>query len=493
MRLCETIFFCMRQFDLKIGVNQSGGFLINMKKLLPISFLLLATTLAAQNPVSKFINNDLLRNANISLSITDLNSGKAVYEHRSHHSATPASTMKVITTATALELLGSDFRFATELLIDGIITADGQLNGNLHIRGTGDPTLGSKHMGNLDFLNEWANTLIRAGIKSIDGKILPDADFFDTEGINPYWIWEDMGNYYAPSIYGISYLDNTYELVFQSEAVGSTPKIIDMIPSIPNLVFDNHLKSTAIKRDSAYIYGAPRSRFRSIYGAIPTNQSRFTVKGDIPSPDSLLAAHFTEKLQEKGIKIAGNSRTVNGKKNIIHTHFSPPLHEIITQINVRSNNHYAEQLFRYLGANDKGIATSTMAAQRIKSFWQQKGLSCKQLFMKDGCGLSPVNAVSANFFVELLTYMQTKSKNADIFKASLPTAGINGTVAGLLKNTPLQGKVRAKSGSIAHVRAYTGYIDKDGKKYAFAVLVNNANGSSSQVVKKIEELLLAVE
>ena len=465
-----------------------------MKKRLIIPFLLLAiVSLKAQNPVSQFLNNDLLRNANISLSITELNSGKTVYEHRSNHSATPASTIKVITTATALELLGSNFRFTTELLTDGEITANGQLNGNLYIRGTGDPTLGSKHLGNPDFLNEWADALTKTGIKQINGKILLDADFFDTEGVNPYWIWEDLGNYYAPGIYSISYLDNTYELVFQSGAVGSTPKIIDVIPPIPNLFFDNHLKSTTIKRDSAYIYGAPRSNHRSIYGAIPANRSRFVVKGDIPNPDSLLIIHFSEKLQEKGIRITNASYDKKGKTTVRHTHFSPPLREIITEINVRSNNHYAEQLFRYLGANNNGISTSNAAIQRIKSFWKQKGLPVEQLFMKDGCGLSPVNAVSSRFFVDILNYMSKNSANADVFKASLPVAGVNGTVSGLLKNTALQGKVHLKSGSIAYVRGYVGYIDNNGKSYAFAILVNNANGTSSQVVKNIEKLLLTVE
>ena len=465
-----------------------------MKKQLIIPFLLFAiVSLKAQNPVSQFLNNDLLKNANVSLLIIDSNSGKTVYEHHSNHSITPASTLKVITTATALELLGSDFRFTTELLTDGEITTNGQLNGNLYIRGTGDPTLGSKHLGNPDFLNEWTDALTKAGIKQINGKILPDTDFFDTEGINPYWIWEDMGNYYAPGIYGISYLDNTYELVFQSGAVGTTPQIIDVIPPIPNLVFDNHLKSTTIKRDSAYIYGAPRSNHRSIYGAIPANRSRFVVKGDIPNPDLLLAAHFTEKLQEKGIWITNASQNKKDKMTVRHTHFSPPLREIITEINVRSNNHYAEQLFRYLGANNNGISTSNAAIQRIKSFWQQKGLPVEQLFIKDGCGLSPVNAVSSKFFVDVLNYMSKNSTNADVFKASLPVAGVNGTVSGLLKNTSLQGKVRAKSGSIAHVRAYAGYIDTNGKNYVFAILVNNANGTSSQVVKNMEKLLLAVK
>ncbi|MDR1585582.1 MAG: D-alanyl-D-alanine carboxypeptidase/D-alanyl-D-alanine-endopeptidase [Prevotellaceae bacterium] len=465
-----------------------------MKKysLIFLLWIIAAVFIFAQNPVSVFIDNPLLQNANVSLKIMDLASGKTVCEYRPCNAAIPASTLKLITTATALELLGADFRFKTRLEIDAEITADGVVNGNLYIRGSGDPTLGSRHTGDSAFLDKWAKALKDLDIKRINGKVIADASIFDAEGVNPRWIWQDIGNYYAPAIYGISYLDNTCELIFRSGATGTTPEIIEIKPNLPEISFDNHLKSTTITFDSAYIYGAPRSTHRSIYGAIPANRARFTVKGDIPNPDELLARRLTEKLLTSGIAVSGQQIAAGAKLTSLYTHRSPPLSEIITQINVRSNNHYAEQLFRYLGSGDSRTSTSNAAIQRIKSFWRSKGLPVEQLFISDGSGLSPTNAVSAAFFVELLAYMQIRSGNAAVFKASLPVAGESGTIAGVLKNTALQGKVRAKSGSIEGVRAYAGYIDTDSKNYVFAVAVNNANGKSSQVVKKIEELLLNI-
>ena len=461
-----------------------------MRKIIILSFFC-STVLAlvAQGSISDFIENKLLQNATISLNIVDLHTGKPVCEFRPASAAIPASTMKLVTTSTALELLGADFRFQTYLEIDGTI-ADSVLNGNLYIYGGADPTLGSKYMGDSKFLDKWANAVKRAGIKEINGRVIADASFFDTEGINPRWTWEDIGNYYAAGIYGISYLDNTYELVLQSGLAGTTPKIIEMNPSIPELTFDNHLKSTSIAYDSAYIYGAPRAKDRAIYGAIPANRARFTIKGDIPNPDVLLVNHFVEKLRENDILIKEDVFFKTGSRKSIYTHQSPPLSDIIRQINVRSNNHYAEHLFRYLGALNQGdFSTSNAAINKIKSFWKEKGLPVEQLFMNDGSGLSPTNAVSATFFTELLIYMQTKSKNSAVFKASLPVAGENGTVSNFLKNTALKGKVHVKSGSIERVRSYAGYIDANGKNYAFAVIVNNANGSSRDVVKKTEKLL----
>jgi len=467
-----------------------------MKKItIIIPLLLLAVQLVAKSPVNDFVNNQILENANISLLVTDLKTNKTLYQHRPKSSTIPASTMKVVTTTTALELLGPDFRFQTTLEIDGKVNGDSVLYGNLYIRGGGDPTLGSSRMGDADFLTKWAAAVKQAGIRKIKGRIVADSGLYDNEGINPRWTWEDIGNYYAAGSYGISYLDNTYGLVLRSGKTGSTPEILRTIPEIPALTFENYLLSTGISFDSAYFSGAPHSNLRSITGEIPANRSAFTIKGDIPNPGLLLANHLHNKLIQNGISIwesPTDKAALTNKRKVIYTHTSPPLSEIVKETNVKSNNHYAEQIFRYLALQSKPVASSKGAVQVIKSFWKSKGLPVDQLFMYDGSGLSPVDAVSAQFFVELLTYMRTKSTNQTAFLNSLPVSGESGTLSSFLERTPLQGKVRAKSGTISRVKCYAGYIDIKGKSYVFAILVNNAAGSSKVVTKKIEEFLLAI-
>jgi D-alanyl-D-alanine carboxypeptidase/D-alanyl-D-alanine-endopeptidase (penicillin-binding protein 4) len=171
---------------------------------------------------------------------------------------------------------------------------------------------------------------------------------------------------------------------------------------------------------------------------------------------------------------------------------SPPLSEIIKETNVHSNNGYAEQIFRYLALSKNKIGTSNGSVQVIRSFWKSKGLPVEQLFMYDGCGLSPVDAVSSQFFVDLLSYMQTISTNRDAFFNSLPVAGKSGTLTNFLEKTALQGKVHAKSGTISRVKCYAGYIDLKRKNYVFAIMVNNPNGTSKAVIRKMEELLLSI-
>ncbi|HZK68192.1 MAG TPA: D-alanyl-D-alanine carboxypeptidase/D-alanyl-D-alanine-endopeptidase, partial [Paludibacter sp.] len=319
-----------------------------MKKQTFIISLLLFSILAfAKNPLDGLVNNNLLQNANISLLVKDLSTNSTVCEYRSKNSIVPASTMKLVTTATALELLGADFRFQTKLEVDGKVTADGVLNGDLYIRGGGDPTLGSEKLGDTTFLTKWVDVIKSRGIRKINGRVIADAGLFDDEGVNPKWTWEDMGNYYAAGIYGISYLDNTYRLVLRSGSVGTTPTVLRVVPEIANLIIDNRLVSSTISFDSAYFYGAPHSNFRSVTGEIPANRAEFVTKGDIPNPALLLAQHFTNRLIQNGISVRDLPADIverAAERTTIYTQVSPPLSEIITETNVHSNNFFAENV-----------------------------------------------------------------------------------------------------------------------------------------------------
>jgi D-alanyl-D-alanine carboxypeptidase/D-alanyl-D-alanine-endopeptidase (penicillin-binding protein 4) len=460
------------------------------KTFILFGFSMLNLLAFCQNPLDILIKNSLLENANISLLVKDLNTNQTLYQYCPKNSLTPASTMKLVTTATALEMLGPDFCFKTTLAIDGKITKDSILQGNLYIHGSGDPTIGSEKTGDAYFLTKWVQAVKAAGINKINGQIIADASAFDDEGVNPHWTWEDIGNYYAAGAYGIAYKDNTCRVVLHSGNEDTTPEILRTMPEIKGLTFENYLKSTKINYDSAYFYGAPHSNLRIIRGEIPANKTEFIVKCDIPNPGLLLAEHFQLKLIQSGVSVSQKPTDIvpyfyNSK--VIYTHLSPTLSQIITETNIHSNNLYAEQVFRYLGFSGK--STSNQAIKNIRSFWKLKGLPVEELFQLDGCGLSPSDAVSAEFLVDLLIFMN-KSPNKDVFFNSLPVAGESGTLSNFLKNTDLKGKVHAKSGTITRVKSFAGYLDANNKKIVFALLINNANGGSKEVTRKIEEFLL---
>lgn len=456
-------------------------------------FLLLCLHLLAgaqtPAPVKWLLQAPYMRGASFSLVVKDVQEGKTVYSYDTDRLQSPASVLKTVATATALEILGEDYRYPTTLEYDGILE-NGTLEGNLYIKGSGDPSLGSSHfaLGQNKFLSIWIAALQKAGIKHITGSVISDESIFDTEGVSIKWLREDMGNYYAPGSYGISIFDNMYKLSLQTGAAGTRPVLKGTEPDIPFIRFKNYLKAAPVSSDSAYIIGAPLDDVRYLYGVLPANREAYVLKGDIPDPALYLARYLTDQLQQKGIRVDGSpscyrieveeNRWKKGERKEIVTTYSPTLREIASICNHVSHNLYADALVKTVGLQYKPrrnemISSFGRGVQVVKEYWEKKGLDVFPLRMNDGSGLAPADKVSAGFMGELLVYMATESAVSDAFIASLPQAGIEGSVRNFLKGSKLQGKARLKSGGITGVRSYAGYITKDGKTYAVAVFSNN--------------------
>ena len=432
--------------------------------------------------------------------------GRTVYSYDTDRLQSPASVLKTVATATALEILGEDYRYPTTLEYDGILE-NGTLEGNLYIKGSGDPSLGSSHFapGQNKFLSTWIAALQKAGIKHITGSVISDESIFDTEGVSIKWLREDMGNYYAPGSYGISIFDNMYKLSLQTGAAGTRPVLKGTEPDIPFIRFKNYLKAAPVSSDSAYIIGAPLDDVRYLYGVLPANREAYVLKGDIPDPALYLARYLTDQLQQKGIRVDGSpscyrieveeNRWKKGERKEIVTTYSPTLREIASICNHVSHNLYADALVKTVGLQYKPrrnemISSFGRGVQVVKEYWEKKGLDVFPLRMNDGSGLAPADKVSAGFMGELLVYMATESAVSDAFIASLPQAGIEGSVRNFLKGSKLQGKAHLKSGGITGVRSYAGYITKDGKTYAVAVFSNNYSCPMSRMTRALEKLLL---
>lgn len=457
-------------------------------------------------PVKWLLQAPYMRGASFSLVVKDVQEGRTAYSYDTDRLQSPASVLKTVATATALEILGEDYRYPTTLEYDGILE-NGTLEGNLYIKGSGDPSLGSSHFapGQNKFLSTWIAALQKAGIKHITGSVISDESIFDTEGVSIKWLREDMGNYYAPGSYGISIFDNMYKLSLQTGAAGTRPVLKGTEPDIPFIRFKNYLKAAPVSSDSAYIIGAPLDDVRYLYGVLPANREAYVLKGDIPDPALYLACYLTDQLQQKGIRVDGapscyrieveENRWKKGERKEIVTTYSPTLREIASICNHVSHNLYADALVKTVGLQYKPrrnemISSFGRGVQVVKEYWEKKGLDVFPLRMNDGSGLAPADKVSAGFMGELLVYMATESAVSDAFIASLPQAGIEGSVRNFLKGSKLQGKARLKSGGITGVRSYAGYITKDGKTYAVAVFSNNYSCSMSRMTGALEKLLL---
>ncbi|MGL4993347.1 MAG: D-alanyl-D-alanine carboxypeptidase/D-alanyl-D-alanine endopeptidase [Bacteroidales bacterium] len=428
--------------------------------------------------------------------IVDVVSSKVIADYNSEMLLIPASVTKLFTTATALDLHGSDYRFKTSLYIRGEVL-NGVLRGDLIVRGNGDPTFGSVHFPNTTpekLFSEWANVLLAMGIKSITGGVVIDNSLYGSEVIPTKWLWEDMGNYYAAGVWCVNIFDNKYTLELESGNIGSRPLIKSVTPNIESLVFDNSLVAASNSKDSAYIYGVPMDNHRKIYGTIPANRKNFKISGDIPNPAKLFGDILSSTLINHGIKVdqdvevVYDTATLRGVNlDILHTHYSPKLSEICRVVNVVSNNLFADALLRLIAQKGNTVAIYQSGIANLKRYWFDRGVDLSRVVLYDGSGLSPCNRFSPESLVELLRYMYNQSTSSSSFMSSLP---IGGTQRLEFKGTPLEGRVYLKSGTMGGVRCYGGYVKgNNGKSYAFVFMANDPLVSTIEMRRRFEAIL----
>ena len=483
-----------------------SGFILTCALLLP---LLPARPASAQRPaeppapIRHFIERPILRGASVSFVVKRVTDGKTLYNYEGDRQLTPASVMKTVTSATALELLGEDFRFETTIEYDGELRADGVLDGNLYIRGGGDPTLNSSESRTPkdSIVNAWVEAVRAAGIREITGSVVADERVFDTEGVSMKWLREDLGSSYGQGSYGLNIFDNRIALSLSTGAPGTTPRVTSVTPRVDGLTFHNYLRSAT--KDSAYVVGFPYASERALYGTLPARRSGLYLGADLPDPPLFVARYVSDRLREQGIRIRGRAssyriqygagRWSDAPRHTIVTTYSRPLREIVRALCVVSHNLYADALLKTLGRRlSEGEQSSFgRGAQVVRSYWEERGLDADALWMYDGSGLAVTDKVTASFLCDMLTYMATQSRVSEAFYQALPLVGREGTVRRMLRDTDLDGRARLKGGSMSRVLCYAGYVDdEDGVRYAVAVMANNYTGRVLQMRQAIEELLV---
>lgn len=454
-----------------------------------------STTLFSQSieqSFSNFINDKELENAQICFDIIDLSSSREIFEYQSNKSITTASTLKLITTASALEILGEQHVFETKLLLDGVVK-NGILEGNIIIRGEGDPTLGSmkfmKHYG--EFMFEWSQAISALGITKINGKIIGDCSYFEGSSLTGSTAVQDIGNYYGSGAHSLSAYENTYQLYFSSpNKADAEVTITNTIPPVLDIInIVNEVKSSTINKDRAFIYGIPESNLQVVKGTIPMNKKMYKIKGSIPDPALLLAHQLTEHLATQNIEVKEKAISyIDANKSedylpeniqTIHTLKSPPLKDIVTYINMRSINSFANNLIKNIGKKAKNKATYEAGIKAIQEHWANKGVDITGWYQEDGSGLSRANAVTAKQLTSVIALL-----NPEL----IPTLKL-----GLKDFAKSKGKIITKSGYMNRVRSFAGYITlSDGREAAFTIIANNYNCSASQMRKKMEVFLLSL-
>lgn len=421
----------------------------------------------------------------------------------------PASCQKLVTTSTALLMFGPEYQFKTYLQYDGEFDpGSGTLRGNIYLRGGGDPTLGSEKFSStlLDtLLARLISKMKDLGVKKIDGQVIGDDDIFESIMAPGTWDWGDIGQYYGAGPSGLTICDNMVCYYLQSGAENTPTRFVRMQPYIPNITLINDVKSGAAKSgDDSFIFGSEYSYYRHVVGTVSGNENEFKVKGSIPDPAWFAAYVLDSVFKSNGINVSQPPTTTrimkenkisyspNDSRTTVATIKSPLLKSIIKQINVHSNNLYAEQLHKYIAYYKKGYGSNLVANDIIQSFWANKGIPSNEIIPVDGSGLSRSNAISASALTDILVKMQTENYFDD-FLGSLPVSGKNGTMVSFGKGTILENNLTAKSGSMTRVRSYAGYVkSKTGKKLVFTVIFNNYTCKNSEIRKIAQEVIVKI-
>ncbi|MEM9545477.1 MAG: D-alanyl-D-alanine carboxypeptidase/D-alanyl-D-alanine-endopeptidase [Bacteroidota bacterium] len=444
------------------------------------------------------IDNNAFEYATVGLSVKTLD-GENVVDINADKKLIPASSLKLVTTFLALKEFGKDYTFTTHIGYNGKIDRAGTLQGDIIIIGSGDPTFGSSRYGEG---NSWKNTLTKvvdsikkAGITCVDGKIEVKTHVFQGQAICPSWPYSDIANYYGSGAWGLNFNENKYNLYFSANVPEGDIATLDYIsPEIPNM----HLRSEVVIKgpktgDNAYIYGDPFHYSKIIRGSIPYSKSQFVIKGAIPNPPLSFAFILEKELERAGIKSNGSNTS---KTSIKKSEFSslisfksPPLYRIIQEANYESINLYCEALLRKLGWKSKKDGSFEAGLEFVEDQLTDMGIPENSFNINDGSGLSPRNTLTPHSFTSFINAVYLEWGSETMMKY-IPHVGVSGTVRNLMNKKSGQKKFYLKSGSIGGVLTYTGlFQSKSGKEYSICFMSNNHSKGNRRVRIQAEKIL----
>ncbi len=468
-----------------------------------------AQTLQAE--IDALLDVEWLRYGYCGVVVRDLQTGETLYWREAERMLIPASNMKLLVTAAALHLLGPEYRFRTRVWAQGRCLPDGTLEGNLILQGLGDATLEWRDLQAL------AQRVRAAGIQRVQGYLLYDDSWLDAERYGFGWSSGDEPYGYQAQMSALCAERNAVRLYARPAPKVGDPALIRIEPaSATDYVELVNLSRTVPQGTRDAALEATRTRARNqirvsgriAQGAEEVMLGRFSVE----NPSHYAAHLFRKALQEAGVSVAkgtapnmiplppsgaeiparptsaastGEARTGAQAVWLLAEHRSPPLQEVVALINKPSDNLLTEITLKVMGKEHRGEGTTQAGIQVVRAFLQQAGLELGAAHMVDGSGLSRINGVSPENLVRLLEFMH-RSPHAEVFRASLPVYGVDGTLRNRLRGTPVQGNGFAKTGSLNRVSSLSGYLrTRSGRYLAFAVVMNayNAAGADARALQ----------
>lgn len=448
--------------------------------------------------------------------VVSLDRNELLADAQSHRFFVPASNTKLFTTALALVRLGPEYRFQTIVVADGTLDPAGRLRGDLRLVGGGDPTLSNRAIpytkgprtGNpLQAIEELAEKVIAAGVRRIDGDVIGDDTAYIWAPYPEGWSLDDPVWEYGAPVSALTINDNAVLVQLRAEKTGR-PVALSLSPSLEYYVIDNRIRADAVER-AIRIERFAGSRQIRLWGSLPPGQvSELLVAIDDPA---LYAAHaLADALRRRGVSVAGRAvarhRFANEVADLktgdgrpaggveLARRSSPPLIEILRIIDKVSQNLHAELVLREVGRARRRIGSREAGLEELYAFLTDAGVDRSEYRFEDGSGLSRLNLVTPSAVVKLLSYMHL-SPHRDAWVSLLPVGGEDGTLSTRFTGMPGASRIRAKTGTLSHVSALSGYAESASRgPLAFAIICNNYNSPSSEIRDVIDKIsILATE
>jgi D-alanyl-D-alanine carboxypeptidase/D-alanyl-D-alanine-endopeptidase (penicillin-binding protein 4) len=461
----------------------------------------------AQSPLERDIDAILARPAlersYWGVLVKSLKTGETLYALNPKKLMMPASNMKIVTLAASADRLGWDYTYTTRFFSVGPIEA-GVLQGDVLVVGNGDPSFGLTDGSAATAFDACAERLKAMGVRTILGRIIGDDNTFDDEGLGFGWSWDDLPDDYAAAVSALQFDENAARVtVTPGPAAGETAGI-GIEPPDSGLTIDNRLR-TGAEGSTASVQATrlPGSSRLELRGSIPIGSAPTTRVVSVDNPTLFLVNAFRDGLIARGIDVRGPAvdiddididHVVNAlprdRAIELTTHRSPPLSVLARRLMKASQNLYAETLLKTLGAAS-GTPTALAGRTQAESALHAWGIPADGMILRDGSGLSRYDYVMPETLVTILTHVAGDEKLRGPFEASLPIAGRDGTLATRMKGTPAEGLVRAKTGSMANVRALSGYVTTmAGEPLVFAIIANNFDAPGAFIVNAIDAIVV---
>jgi serine-type D-Ala-D-Ala carboxypeptidase/endopeptidase (penicillin-binding protein 4) len=431
--------------------------------------------------------------------VRSLETGETVYARNAGKMFVPASNMKLVTAAAALEALGPEYRYRTRVATTGEVRG-GTLHGDLIVIGSGDPTISERFHGDVrTVFRAWADSLRARGITRISGDVIGNDDVFDDLALGRGWAWDDVQDSYSAEVGGLE-LNEGFVTVRvapvageRAAAVTTRPVSDEWVPIVGNVWMGAAGTAPQVEFGRADSLSAVR-----VSGTLPADTVVVEQEVSVRNNTRFFASVLRQALLEAGIGVGGHSldadddpaRGKPAQPRVLFTHTSPPLREILVGFLKPSQNQIGEMLLKTLGVELRGTGSAAAGVAVVDSLARLWGLPPRRLAQADGSGLSRYNLVAPEFLVALLQ-RESRSPHAAVYEAALPVAGRDGTLSARMRGTPAEGNVHAKTGTLSGVRSLSGYFTTAaGERMAFSMLVNHHTLTARDADRLAEAALL---